>query len=569
MATAPRAEAVPCAGGGPFGGGTGTGADPYLISTESHLREVAGASYLDCSFRQTADISLTGTWMPIGAAPGFTGEYDGANHLISGMTINDSSVGSPSWVGLFGYTGEGAVIKNLRLQGTVNVTNGVWVGGLVGIADYHTDIINVHASVDVSAGNGVGGLVGFLPESTISKSSSTGAVTGTGNGVGGLVGFARGEASYNPGTRPAAEIIDSYATGPVTAGVGYYGVAGLLGFGEYSTPGVNVTRSYSTGLVTGGAGQRQDCPYGSGGPCFTENGTSGGLIANSSFGSTDPRLFVANSFWDTQTSGQSSTADGKGTGATTSQMKSLATFSAASWNISDGWSATDTWGICDGQGYPFLNAQFTSSPCSPPIPPVRFALTTAKAGTGSGRVTSSPAGIDCGSSCSAEFDSGTSVTLSASAASGSEFSGWGGACSGSSTCTVTMDAAKSVTATFDDAQPVPSNRFTVGSAAATGSTVRTRIRVPGPGRITQRGTRSRRSGAAARVLVCRDSKSARRAGSYTLSCRANAATRRAQRSGKVRVLLRTTYTPTGGSANTRSRLVTLPSRKPRPPRFTG
>jgi uncharacterized repeat protein (TIGR02543 family) len=69
--------------------------------------------------------------------------------------------------------------------------------------------------------------------------------------------------------------------------------------------------------------------------------------------------------------------------------------------------------------------------------------------TGSGTVISSPSGINCGSTCSASYASGTSVTLTATAASGYSFSGWGGACSGTSaTCTVSMTAARSVNATF-------------------------------------------------------------------------------------------------------------------------
>lgn len=79
-------------------------------------------------------------------------------------------------------------------------------------------------------------------------------------------------------------------------------------------------------------------------------------------------------------------------------------------------------------------------------------LTLQKAGTGSGPVTSSPAGIWCGATCAWEFTSGTPVTLSASANPGSEFAGWSGACTGlSTTCNVTMDAAKTVTATFNKA----------------------------------------------------------------------------------------------------------------------
>jgi hypothetical protein len=76
-------------------------------------------------------------------------------------------------------------------------------------------------------------------------------------------------------------------------------------------------------------------------------------------------------------------------------------------------------------------------------------LTVTKEGSGSGTVTSSPAGINCGTDCAESFDAGALVTLTATPNAGSTFGGWGGACSGmSATCTVTMDAAKSVTATF-------------------------------------------------------------------------------------------------------------------------
>jgi len=79
----------------------------------------------------------------------------------------------------------------------------------------------------------------------------------------------------------------------------------------------------------------------------------------------------------------------------------------------------------------------------------QYTLTVSKSGTGNGTVTSSPSGIDCGSDCSESYNQGTSVTLTATAASGSIFGGWSGACSGTGTCTVTMNAAKSVTATFN------------------------------------------------------------------------------------------------------------------------
>ena len=90
-----------------------------------------------------------------------------------------------------------------------------------------------------------------------------------------------------------------------------------------------------------------------------------------------------------------------------------------------------------------------------------------KAGTGSGTVTSSPAGISCGADCSEPYNSGTVVTLSQAATAGSTFTGWSGACTGTGACQVTMSAAKSVTATFN---PVP-NTLTVTKAGTGSGTV--------------------------------------------------------------------------------------------------
>jgi LmbE family N-acetylglucosaminyl deacetylase len=91
----------------------------------------------------------------------------------------------------------------------------------------------------------------------------------------------------------------------------------------------------------------------------------------------------------------------------------------------------------------------------------RHALSVTKAGAGGGTVTSSPAGIDCGSSCSASFDHGTEVTLSAAAAGGSRFAGWSGACTGAGACKVTISAAKSVGAEF---APIPKFALKVSKA---------------------------------------------------------------------------------------------------------
>ena len=69
-------------------------------------------------------------------------------------------------------------------------------------------------------------------------------------------------------------------------------------------------------------------------------------------------------------------------------------------------------------------------------------------GTGNGSVTSVPAGISCGTDCSEVYSSGTSVNLTATAAAGSTFTGWSGACTGTGSCVLSMTANTSVTATF-------------------------------------------------------------------------------------------------------------------------
>ncbi len=93
-----------------------------------------------------------------------------------------------------------------------------------------------------------------------------------------------------------------------------------------------------------------------------------------------------------------------------------------------------------------------------------YLLTVSRAGTGSGQVSSSPAGISCGENCQASFEAGTALILTATAATYSVFAGWTGDCSGSGSCQVTMDQARSVTATFA-ANVAPHASFTAACAS--------------------------------------------------------------------------------------------------------
>jgi hypothetical protein len=136
-----------------------------------------------------------------------------------------------------------------------------------------------------------------------------------------------------------------------------------------------------------------------------------------------------------------------------------------------GWSG----GGCSGTGTCVLILGSSKAVTATFVP--THVLTVSVAGAGSGGVKSDSGGIDCpGVQCTAAFNQGTTVTLTATAANGSVFTGWSGAgCSGTSTCVVTMSADRAVTATF-----VPTHVLTVSLASAgAGSVAASGINCPG------------------------------------------------------------------------------------------
>jgi hypothetical protein len=213
------------------------------------------------------------------------------------------------------FDGNGHKISNLRLN--FNFVAEVGLFGYLGSGGKVSEM-GVE-NVNVTGAQEVGGLAGGS-SGTVSNSYSTGSVrsvTGT-NNVGGLVG-------WNEGT-----VSNSYSSCSVT-GTNFFG--GLVGWNYGGT----VSNSYSTGVVT-------------------SEGWVGGLVGQN--GRT-----VSHSFWDTQTSGQTTSAGG--TGKTTAEMKSIATFSGAGWNIvavaNPGTrNPAYIWNIVDAQTYPFLSWQSVS-----------------------------------------------------------------------------------------------------------------------------------------------------------------------------------------------------------------
>ena len=113
----------------------------------------------------------------------------------------------------------------------------------------------------------------------------------------------------------------------------------------------------------------------------------------------------------------------------------------AAGSIFSGWSGSGC-----STGSVTMNGNRTCTATFNAVAGQTFGLSVNKTGTGSGTVTSSPAGINCGSDCSESYTSGTVVALSAVPAAGSIFSGWSG--SGCSTGSVTMNGSRSCTAVF-------------------------------------------------------------------------------------------------------------------------
>jgi len=380
-------------GAGTYGGGTGDPGTPYLICSPDHLAHLAATSgHWGKEFRQTADITLSApasgssNHTPIGDSTNkFTGVYDGGGFSITGLKID---LAGSNYVGLFGYA-EAAILRDIALV-EVDVAGQVFVGGLAGQVR-STVVSDVSVTGDVSGESNVGGLVGVTevigagptagPKSEVIRSRASvdvvSRVNANGNGpinVGGLIGqvsritdvkesFATGDVTCPMCTSSssglslgaligafyAGTIIDSYAIGSATAIAAEVG--GLVGYAQNAV----INRSYAVGPVSG-------------------TSEVGGLIGDVNASNTT----VADSFWDTQGTGQQASAGGSGAvDRSTAEMKSIGTFSDASWSIVAGSAGgpSDVWGICElvNDGYPFLLwevAGASGDPCSVPEEPV-------------------------------------------------------------------------------------------------------------------------------------------------------------------------------------------------------
>lgn len=288
----------------------GTELDPYILSTAADFAGLAyvvnsgdSGVYDENSFAgeyfKVADgavIDFTGhTWISIGTADyPFSGNFDGNNITLTGVTVNNGTVGN---FGFFGYVksqGTSQRIENIVLSepsvtgrfrlgaligsiesttaltlsnchvngGTINATDAN-SGGLVGeiIADAPLTLENCSSGADLMGQANTGGLVGRLEKFSfgadieIRGCHTTGRIVGS-TQTGGLIGLIYNNAEYGENTPILIE--NCYTTGDVLADGGQAG--GLIGYADNGNLGVEimVSRCYSTGDIFGAEGAGTD-----------------------------------------------------------------------------------------------------------------------------------------------------------------------------------------------------------------------------------------------------------------------------------------------------------------------
>ncbi len=321
--------------------GSGTVADPYQITNISQLQEMSdglSAHYIlmnDIDAGETTGWNSGAGFNPVGDfSTRFTGTFDGKNHTINDLFINQGS----SNVGFFGAIDTASEIRNVGLI-NVNVTATGNAGGLIGY-NYNGSVTNCYTTGNVNIGSGecAGGLVGYnygsltncYSTANVSSHYKAGGFVGYNNGGSQTSCFATGDvnsrysvggfAGYNGGGSQT----NCYSRGNVS---GREGVGGFLG----SNHGGSLSSCYSTGYVNG----------------LVDN--YGGFVGSHDSGS------YSVCYWDTQTSGQPSSLGGSG--RTTDDMTYPHSYSTtySGWDFAESWSSGGVWFIdATNDGYPYL-----------------------------------------------------------------------------------------------------------------------------------------------------------------------------------------------------------------------
>jgi hypothetical protein len=259
-----------------------------LISTREELAAIGtNTATLGRKYILANPIPDASNWTPIGNEDSpFTGIFDGNNQIINSLSIPTNPPPSATLhFGLFSLIGEGAVVRNVRLENVAinlpahqtvgGLAGGVVEGGLVencsaigsvigmhvvgGLVGWNLGIIqNSYAAVNITGVSEIGGLVG-ANDGIVRNSYATGNVTGATN-IGGLVGGNDGTVENN--SHASGEVIGEFSVGGLVGGndgtvrnsyaagkvEGEYSVGGLVG--ENLETGT-IENSYATGDVEG------------------------------------------------------------------------------------------------------------------------------------------------------------------------------------------------------------------------------------------------------------------------------------------------------------------------------
>jgi len=322
-----------------YGGGSGTADNPYLIYTAEQMNEI-GANPADWNknFKLMDDIDLTaftgtafniiGQWVALGSFNNkpFSGIFDGNGRIISNFSYTSAN---GDGIGLFGYIR--GRIKDLGLVDANIVAQDWYIGSLVGYLDRGTVVGCYAKGVSISGGSAAGGLVG-LNEGAIINCYSSGQVSGDSH-IGGLAGLVE-----------SGTVTNSYARASVSGNQNVGGLVGMTG-DETST----ISDCYATGSVSGDTnvgGLAGQVERGGLAKCYSTGSVAGNQYVGGLIGRVRILFTIWNCFWDIQTSGQPTSADG--TGKITAEMQTLSTFTSA------GWDFFTTWCICEGTNYPVL-----------------------------------------------------------------------------------------------------------------------------------------------------------------------------------------------------------------------
>ncbi len=306
--------------------GHGTREAPYLISKGNKfivLRNVVHSAH----YRLTEDIDVGAIQWSDSVVPYFSGSFDGGGFAIMNLTI----VGEDD-LGFFGVIGPGATVSDLAIVNADVTGTGDNIGILAGT---NNGSVSHCSSIGAVHGHGfsLGGLIGENTGS-IETCYSISSVSGDDAfGVGGLVGMNGGliEACYSGGS----------IAGRCEASGGFVGS---------NNKGGRVLNCYSTCTSTASEGGFVGVAKGDAAYCYSVGASAGRGFAGGHKATGD----VIHCFWDIETSGQ--TRSSAGTGLTTTEMQTAATFLEAGWDFVDETEngTDDIWWILEGQDYPRL-----------------------------------------------------------------------------------------------------------------------------------------------------------------------------------------------------------------------